>query len=125
MTNIIESMLGTILAPIQVPYSYWVVKLDRPRKPFLSELDFRYDIKQGKKIPYDWTMQLVDGGDTSKIKELWLMCPPHVGNPLGTTACIPIIEKNTAFQFKVGTMFGLLESAREVTSQVIGRVDDK
>jgi hypothetical protein len=119
--SFIPSVLGSVIGKIFPNRSYWAVKLSTGK--WCCELDTRFDA--GIARPFDWTLDLVDTGDVEKIKELWLFCPPSPGNPLGSTARLPIVEPGTAFQFKVASLHALGASERWVESQIIGRVEEK
>lgn len=131
--GMVTSFLGSLVAPFLIDEAFWAVKMQDGR--FLSERDTVRDgnllegdlpLHRASKRPLDWTLDLVSTGDVLKIKELWLLCPPSLGNPLGQTARLPIVEPGTAFQFKVGYVDGNPGGTlRSRAHQLIGRVIDK
>lgn len=121
--SLITSVLGSVIGKIFLDRSYWAVKLSTGK--WCCELDTRFEPRLGQSRPFDWTLDLVDTEDIHKVKELWLFCPPGPGNPMGSTARLPITEPGTAFQFKVASLHALGANNRGVESQIIGRVEDK
>lgn len=121
----VTSILGSLISPFLVSEAFWAIKLSNNK--FQTERDI---IRDGNwptgRRPFDWTLDLVASGDIRRVKELWLICPPNPGNPLGQTAKLPIIEPGTAFQFKVGFVDGSIAVTQQSrASQLIGRVTDK
>lgn len=131
--GIVTSFLGSLVSPFLIDEAFWAIKLTNGT--FLSERDTVRDgnllegdlpLHRAGKRPLDWTKDLVSTGDIRKVKELWLICPPSLGNPLGQTARLPIVEPGTAFQFKLGYVDSIPGSSlRSRAHQVIGRVTDK
>jgi hypothetical protein len=121
--GIVTSILGSFIGHILPDRPYWAVKLSSWK--MLNELDLQFDALRKDTRPFDWTLDLVSTGDILKVTELWLFCPPNALNPRGQVARLPITEPGTAFQFKVGTVDSFAEQGRAMTSQVIGRVNDK
>lgn len=121
----VTSILGSLISPFLVSEAFWCVKLSNGK--FQTERDI---VRDGNwptgRRPFDWALDLVASGDIRRVKELWLICPPNPGNPLGQTAKLPIVEPGTAFQFKVGFVDGnIAGTVQSRASQLIGRVTDK
>jgi hypothetical protein len=131
--GIVTSVLGSIISPFLIDEAFWCVRLQDGR--FLSERDMVRDgnllegdlpLHRASKRPFDWTLDLVSTGDIKRVRELWLLCPPSLGNPLGQTAKLPVVEPGTIFQFKVAYLDGSVAGTlRSRSSQLIGRVTDK
>ncbi len=129
--SVVRSILGNILSPLLVSVPFWAVKLDDGS--FRSERDLVRDGNRqdepgrpAGKRPFDWALDLVQSGEIHRVKELWLFCPPDRLNPLGQTVRLPIIERGTAFQFKIGYFdSNIAAGERSCVAQVIGRVDNK
>jgi hypothetical protein len=119
----VKSVLGSVIGAFLPDKAYWAVKLSNDK--WCSEIDQRFEPRNGLIRPFDWSLDLVDTGDIANVKELWLFCPPNIHNPLGSTARLPIVEPNTAFQFKIGNSYAFGADGRELQSQIIGRVVDK
>lgn len=121
--SLVSSQLGSQLAPFLVTEARWAVKLTTNR--FLSERDIVTDPSHPRgERPFDWTLDLIATGDWKRLRELWLLCPPSPGNPLGQGAQLLIDRPGTAFQFKVAFVHGGAASGGQTACQIIGRVDD-
>ncbi len=119
--SFIKTAIGSVIHPFVIDYAIWCVRLNSGR--FLSERDMVRDPMTQLKRPFDWTLDLVNTGDTQHISELWLICPPNPTSPLGNTAKLPITEPGTAFQFK--TRHLSVGTGEPSYHQIIGRVDNK
>jgi hypothetical protein len=121
--SLVSSLLGAPLAPYFTSTACWAVKLSTG--DFLSERDSVKDEKYPGGIrAFDWTLDMVATGDWRKIRELWLLCPPSPGNPLGQGAQLIIERPGTAFQLKVGFVHGGASAEQGTACQLIGRVYD-
>lgn len=118
----VQSVFGSFLSPLVSANAFWAVKLSTGK--FLCELDKRFEKRSGVMRSFDWTLDLLDTGDIKKVCELWLFCPPTLINPLGSTARLPIVDQQTAFQFKIATLTTGEHANKTVQSQVIGRVEN-
>lgn len=121
--NPVSSLLGSQIAPYFTTIPRWAVRLSTGA--FLSEQDSVKDPQHPRgERSFSWTLDLVGTGDWKRIRELWLLCPPSPGNPLGQGAQLVIERPGTAFQFCVGFVHGGAGSGQNMACQLIGRVDD-
>jgi len=118
---IITSRLGKQIGAFFTNRAYWAVRMD---KGWLTELDEHVDIAHGIKRGLQWFDDLVATGDTQRIKELWLFCPPNQISPQGNSARLTITEPGTAFVM-VGRQMSLATGERWPTYEIIGAVTDK
>ena len=121
--GLVQTALGAVLSPLLLARPVWAVKLTTGK--WLSERDYKVDTQAGRKRPFDWTLDLIDTGDISKVKELWIIAPPGPGDILGVTRSLTITEPGIAFQFKVGNVDAWGGMERGMESQVIGKVTNK
>lgn len=120
--GLVEDLLGCPLQ--QITRSFWAVRLNTG--VWMCEARLKVDIFSGTERLYDWSADLVAGGDVMRITELWLLCPPSKTSPLGNTARLEITEPGTAFQFKIATVdSNIAASMRSVQAHVIGKVVNK
>lgn len=109
---------------LQIDRSWWAVRLRGDE--WLCEARLHRDMYKGEERHYEWYEDLVCNDDCQYIKELWLFCPPNNLSPMGNTACLPILEPGTAFDFKIARVssnFG--ETWKTQEAHIIGRVDNK
>lgn len=120
--GLIESLLGCPLE--QITRSYWAVRLNTGE--WMCEARLKVDLVNGIERFYDWSNDLVAGGDIMRITELWLLCPPSHTSPFGNTARLKITEPGTAFQLKVATVdSNIAASIRTVQAHIIGKITNK
>lgn len=118
--GLVEELLGCSL--LSINRSFWAVKLSTGE--WICEA--RMILDKGIVRPFDWSLDLVGTGDTSRIVELWLLCPPSPTSPLGNTARMVIDESGTAFQFKVTQVdTTIVTTCSYPQAHVIGRVVNK
>jgi len=117
---LIKELLGKPLQAIDRPY--WAVKLDDGR--WVCEAHTITDLRKGEQRLTDWTNDLVATDDVSRVKELWLLCPPNRLSPLGNTAMFKIDRPGSALQFKFGTVDSAIAGPayKSIQGYVIGRV---
>ena len=119
----VRTAMGSILSPLIKPYAFWAVKFKNDK--WVSELDVVSDEGHGGKRLLDWTLDLVTTGDVTRIKQLWLFCPPNKRNRFGQTAWHNITEDGTAFQLKISTLEGFGDMMLSRKSILIGKVYNK
>lgn len=121
-SELIRQLLGCTL--LDITCSYWAAKLNTGE--WISEARFVHDWRKGEERHIDWMDDIVATGDSQRIAELWLLCPPSKTAPLGNTARLPITRPGSAFQFKIATHDTPLAGPAIHTqqAQIIGRVDD-
>jgi hypothetical protein len=119
---IVKSKFGARIGSILNDRSYWAVKLKNGE--FLSEIDEAVAVTRGERRSLQWYDDIVANGDAANIRELWLFCPAHRRNPLGSTARLPILEPWSCFVLN-GASMNVGTGERYPTYQIIGRVLDK
>jgi hypothetical protein len=119
---IVSSKFNAQVGAILHGRSYWAVKLKNG--DWLSELDEDVSLRHGHTRHLHWHDHIVANGDGANIRELWLFCPPHKRNPLGSRARLVITEPWTAFVLN-GTQMNIGTGERYPTYQVIGQVFNK
>ena len=120
--GLVEELLGCSL--LEITRSYWAVKLNTGE--WLCEARIKVDLYNARERHFDWSNDLVAGGDVRRIAELWLLCPASRTSPFGNTARLVITEPGTAFQFKVATVdSSIAATSRQATAHIIGKVTNK
>lgn len=124
--HIIKKLLGCSL--LEIRRSYWAVKLDKESgHEWVCEARFVHDWRKGEERHIDWMDDIVATGDCTRIKELWLLCPPSSISPLGNTARLPIEREASAFQLKIATHDAPIGGPGTRTQQahIIGRIENE
>lgn len=120
--GLVEELLGCSL--LQIDRSYWAVRLNTGE--WVCEARVKTDVYKGIERHFDWSNDLVAGGDVNKITQLWLLCPPSKTSSLGNTACLHITEPGTAFQLKVSLVdSNVVGMNRAGQAHIIGKVTNK
>jgi hypothetical protein len=119
---IVSSKFNAQVGAVLHGRSYWAVKLKNGE--WLSEIDEDISLTHGHTKHLHWHDHIVANGDGANIRELWLFCPPHKRNPLGSRARLVITEPWTAFVLN-GSQMDIVSNTRRPTYQIIGQVLNK